>query len=384
MSTKTQTQQTIIIDNGSDSIKAGLGGKDKPDLMVPTVVRKETNTEKNEYYIGEKHETMNKLLDSIYPIERETITHWEEMEMIWSYVLNNLNQNNSLCNIFFPENVCESKASRERKCQIMFETFGVPSIGLGFQPILSLYSVNRTCGVVLDLGHSLSSACFVQNANIDPNSIQYINLGGKDITDYLFQLINKKYNGNYFLQKCDWDIVEELKKEICFVESNYTNTRNQNNDKKAINSNNQNIKIKLSNNKEIEISNGRTKAIEILFNPNLVSLEDEPSISYLIKNSFNNCEFLNKDKILNSIFITGGSSKFSGLVDRLDYELKHILNQNNIKTFSPKDSTISSWVGANKFITYNSPQNSWYTLEYYNENGLYDIHKKFYQKFYRM
>ena len=45
------------------------------------------------------------------------------------------------------------QADRERFTQLLFEQFNVAGLYLGEQGVLSLYSVGKTTGTVIDLGH---------------------------------------------------------------------------------------------------------------------------------------------------------------------------------------------------------------------------------------
>ncbi len=49
--------------------------------------------------------------------------------------------------------MCRLQADREQFTQLLFEQFNVAGLYIGEQGVLSLYSVGKTTGTVIDLGH---------------------------------------------------------------------------------------------------------------------------------------------------------------------------------------------------------------------------------------
>lgn len=49
--------------------------------------------------------------------------------------------------------LCGMQADRERLTQLLFEQFNVAGVFMCEQSILSLYSISKTSGTVVDLGH---------------------------------------------------------------------------------------------------------------------------------------------------------------------------------------------------------------------------------------
>ena len=76
--------QTVVIDNGDGLIKAGFAGSDSPTTVFSTRIGKS----KENTFIGNFKE--NDLMDISYPIERQTIKNWEDMEIIWKYTFDKL------------------------------------------------------------------------------------------------------------------------------------------------------------------------------------------------------------------------------------------------------------------------------------------------------
>ena len=81
---------TIVIDNGSGSIKAGYGNSDTPRSVFPTVIGhpRQANTHsacKSDDYIGDEAVSKRELLDLRYPIQQGCVNNWDDMEKVRSF-----------------------------------------------------------------------------------------------------------------------------------------------------------------------------------------------------------------------------------------------------------------------------------------------------------
>lgn len=86
------TNQPIVIDNGSGTIKAGFAGGNVPKSYFPNFVgrakhqRVMAGTEDVDILIGKRAQELRGLLKIKYPMEHGIVTDWEDMEKIWQYV----------------------------------------------------------------------------------------------------------------------------------------------------------------------------------------------------------------------------------------------------------------------------------------------------------
>lgn len=88
-------EQSIIIDNGSSIIKAGLSGKHQPSVkftsVVGTPIKNKNWPQGVEYkskYIGDDAEKMRRFLNLAYPTESGK-TNWDDMENVWEHLFLN-------------------------------------------------------------------------------------------------------------------------------------------------------------------------------------------------------------------------------------------------------------------------------------------------------
>ena len=71
----------------------------------------------------------------------------------------------------------------------MFENFNVRSMYLAPQELLSLYASARTTGLVLKSGYGITHAIPIDEGYINPQAVKTLNIGGRDLTEYLTKLL---------------------------------------------------------------------------------------------------------------------------------------------------------------------------------------------------
>jgi actin-related protein len=91
--------------------------------------------------------------------------------------------------VLLTEPLLNPSANREQTTLIMFETFNVPAMYLATTAVLSLYSAGRTTGVVLESGDSVTRSVTIYEGHALPHGIQQLDMGGRDVTDYLQVLL---------------------------------------------------------------------------------------------------------------------------------------------------------------------------------------------------
>lgn len=97
----------------------------------------------------------------------------------------------------------------------MFETFNVPALYTSIQAVLSLYASGRTTGIVLDAGDGVSHAVPVYEGFAVTNSIQRIDVAGRDITEYLQTLLRK--TGYIFHTSAEKEVVRHIKEATTYI-----------------------------------------------------------------------------------------------------------------------------------------------------------------------
>lgn len=91
----------------------------------------------------------------------------------------------------------------------------MPALYTSIQAVLSLYASGRTTGIVLDAGDGVSHAVPVYEGFAITNSIQRIDVAGRDITEYLQTLLRK--SGYVFHTSAEKEVVRHIKEAVSYV-----------------------------------------------------------------------------------------------------------------------------------------------------------------------
>ena len=97
--------------------------------------------------------------------------------------------------------------------EFFFESMDVPALFIAPQPLLSMYASGRGTGVVVDVGEGVTTLFPVYDGfSITPH-IQRVDLGGKEMTQYLQLLLRK--SGYIFSTSSEMEVVREIKEACC-------------------------------------------------------------------------------------------------------------------------------------------------------------------------
>lgn len=184
----------IVIDNGSGIMKAGFAGDDAPRAIFPSIVGKpkgmSTHTGGKTVYVGREAQVKCGILHVEHPIEQGNVVSWDGMGKIWDQIFyNELRVAPEEHKVFLTEPPLNPKPDRKKMTALMFEKYSVPSMYMNVQAVLGLYASGRTSGLVLDSGYSATDIVPVYEGYALPHAIQRMDLGGRDLTQYMRKLL---------------------------------------------------------------------------------------------------------------------------------------------------------------------------------------------------
>jgi actin beta/gamma 1 len=369
----------IVLDNGSGLTKNGYAGEDRPRSVWPTIIGYPKYTSimtdvehyTREYYIGEEALNLRGVLRLVYPVEHGMILDWQAMEKIWHFTFyNDLRVNPSEHPILLTEPPLNPRKNREKMAEIMFETFNVPAMYVSMQAVLSLYASGRTTGLVVDSGDGVTHIVPIYEGFALTHAINRVDLGGRDITEYLRRLLRQR--GYSLVSSAEREIVRDIKEKLCYVALEPEKEM-----KLAEKVTEMQKEYVLPDGEKVVIGAERFLAPEVFFNPGVIGMEAAP-IDESIVDSIRKCDVDLRRELYSNIVLSGGSTMFPGLKERLEKEIKELTPEEvDVKIIAPPERQYSVWMGGSILSSLKTFQKLWITNKEYKEQGSSVIHRCF-------
>lgn len=366
----------LVIDNGSGMCKAGFAGDDAPRSVFPSIVGRPKHQdamigiEQEDHLVGDDAQAKRGVLTLRYPIEHGIVTNWEDMEKVWHHAFyNELRVDPEEHPVLLTEAPMNPKANRERMTQIMFENFGVPSMYVSIQAILSLYSAGRTTGCVFDSGDGVSHIVPVYDGFCIPHAIARIDIAGRDMTERMVKLLTER--GYSLFTSAEREIVRDIKETHAYIALDYDHDM-----KKSQESSEVDRFYTMPDEQVITIGNERFRCPEALFQPAMLGKEGD-GIHKETFNTIMKCDIdLRKDLFAN-IVLSGGTTMYPGIAERMTKELNGLTPDGlMVRVVAPPERKYSVWIGGSILTSLNTFQASWITRADYDECGPSIVHRK--------
>ncbi|KAK8899026.1 hypothetical protein M9Y10_001323 [Tritrichomonas musculus] len=367
--------QTIVIDNGSSMSKAGFAGDEEPRSVFPTIVGRPkyvaavAGGQNKDTYVGDEACAKAGVLILKYPIEHGIVTNWDDMEKIWHHTFyNELRVDPAEHPVLLTEAPMNPKANREKMIQLMFETFNVPSFYVGIQSVLSLYSSGRTKGIVLDSGDAVTFTVPIYDGYSLPHAIMRLNFAGRDITVLLQKILEER--GYSFITSAEREIVRDIKEKHAYVALDY-DAELQN----AKSSYECDVSYRLPDGNVITIADERFCCTELLFKPHMNGFEFD-GIDKTLNDSILKCDIDIRKDLYSNIVLSGGSTMFEGLPERIEMEITNLAPSMNVRVLAPPERKYAVWIGGSILASLDSFPQMVITHDEYNDTGPGIVHKK--------
>lgn len=365
-----ETNQPIVIDNGTGVMKAGFAGADKPKAVFRSCVGRTKHMrvmpggalEGSDVFIGPKVEEHRGALKLSYPMEHGTVQNWADMEKIWSHVYSreNLNVVSEEHAVLLTEAPLNPFANREKAAEIFFEGLNVPALFCSIQAILSLYASGRTTGVVLDSGDGVSHVVPVYEGFAIPHAVKRMDIAGRNITAYLQVLLRR--SGRVFNSSGEFELVRQIKENCCVVAFNPVEQEKQ---LQAP------FPYQLPDGSVVDMGPETFRAPELLFKPELIGSESRGVHDALVT-SIMQADIDLRRILFSQMVLAGGSTMFPGFGDRLLNEIrKHALSPKDMKIriAAPPERLFSTWIGGSILASLATFKNMWISKSDYLEHG---------------
>ncbi|CAD8043589.1 unnamed protein product [Paramecium primaurelia] len=359
-----ESHPPVVIENSSCNIRAGIVGEASPRCCFPTRIIKVQDSKAIKFLIGSQIEENQNNNQPCYPIQNGYIIDWEAMEQIWRYIFEvQLKISPSNHPILLTEAPRNSKMNQERMTEIMFENFDVPFLHISNQNVLSLYSLGKTTGVILDSGEGTTYCVPIYEGFQLRHQLSRLDIAGSNCTNYMTQLLKEEFLKMYTPFQRN-QIAKAIKESLCYVALDPIAEEN-----KYLGNTSHNSSYILPDGNKIQIKEQKYQCPEILFNPNKAGYE-LPGIHEITYQSISKSDRDIQQQLYNNIVITGGTTLFPGLQERLLKEIENLVQTpSQTRVIVPPNRLNSTWIGGSILSTLTNFKPFWITKHEYEEFG---------------
>jgi len=262
--------------------------------------------------------------------------------------------------------------NREKMLEIFMDTFQVPAFYVSVQAVLALYSSGRTTGCVYDSGDGVSHTVPVYDGFSLKHAIKRANLAGRELTTYLGDILNE--SGINLTSSAEFDIVRDIKEKKTYVALDYEAEMQA-----FANDKSKETTYELPDGTVVTFGNQQIKCPEVLFKPQLIG-KDFPGMDKMVYNCIQACDIDVRRDLFKNITLSGGSTMFPGINDRLVKEIKAVANASvEVKVIAPNERKFSVWIGGSTLSSLTTFSSMWISKGEYEETGVNIVHRKCFQ-----
>ncbi|KAI8981481.1 actin family [Pilobolus umbonatus] len=354
----------IVIDNGSDTIKAGFGDDDSVHAMFPTVIGRPRDSNAKGCYVGDEVLCKRHMLSIDHPIHNDTVVNWDDMEMIWNHLFTHELHISPLHNSVLLSDMTEGdKKGQQKMSEIMFEVFECKKTCIANKATLALFATGQTTGVVIESGYTQTRVTPLYQTVPIHQSVQTLHIGGLDATNYMASLLTKR--GYDINNPYGHGLANEIKLKFCYSAIDFEGFMK----KKDIQySSKDETGFFLPDNTYLDVQSERIKIPETLFKPSLVQCSEQ-GIHQLVYNAIESCDKKIRNDLYDNIILSGGNTCYAGLNHRLEKEMKK-LTSTSVGVIANSDRRYGVWNGGAVLVNHSSMKDRWITKAEYEENGI--------------
>jgi actin-related protein 2 len=250
-------------------------------------------------------------------MENGIIRNWEDMGHLWDYSLHDrMKIDTRGKKVLLTEPPLNPLANRERMVATMFEKYGFNGVYVAIQAVLALYAQGLSSGVVVDSGDGVTHIVPVYESVVLNHLTRRLDVAGRDVTRNLINLLQRR--GYAFNRTADFETVRQIKEKFSYVSYDLDYDTKLAEETTVLMET-----YELPDGRVIKLGPERFQAPECLFQPHLVDCE-QPGIGELLFNTIQAADLDVRSALYKAVILSGGSSMYPGLPNRLEKELKQL------------------------------------------------------------
>jgi actin-related protein len=216
---------------------------------------------------------------------------------------------------------------RQRLCEILLETHGVPACLFRPQPLLAMYSYSASSGIVVDIGDRIDVAAFDQGFSID-RADSHLRWGGQEITDGMARMLGEL--GHRFFSPVEGYIARLVKERVAFVASSFEEAIIHERELAPSVVDVRRYGIP-DGTKTFTVGSAMFRSTEGLFDPAQWG-KDSPGLHEIVFKAIQSASIDARRALCRSIYLSGGSSMLPGLDERLRREVQALVPASSLVT----------------------------------------------------
>jgi len=337
----------------------GFAGNVEPQYIMPSVIAandlkaagtgvgkaaaEKTGVEDLDFYIGDAalEEKIRTTYQVYYPVKHGQVENWTLMERVWEHCIFKYLRAEPEDHFFLlTEPPLNAPENREYTAEIMFETFNVPGLYIAVQAVLALAAswtsrdvTERTLtGTVIDSGDGVTHVIPVAEGYVIGSSIKHIPLAGRDITQFVQQLMREREKGIPPDQAMD--VAKRVKESYSYVCPDLVKEFGKYDDEpeKWIKQYEGYEPIQKRKFK-VDVGYERFLGPEIFFNPEIFSSDFLTPLPKVVDDCIQSCPIDCRRGLYKNIVLSGGSTMFKDFARRLNRDVKRSVDWRIEKSF---------------------------------------------------
>lgn len=364
----------VVLDVGTRVCKAGFAGESSPRTLFRTVVGLSKvqplmpDVDKD-FFVGNEALRKRGILRLNFPVEHGIVVNWDRLEDVWRHAFLDLGVVSGASHpLMLSEAPLNPRPNRERMVQLAFDTFGAPAVYLCLTSTLALRSTNRTTGVVVSSGESVTHVVPVYEGYALPHAIQRLDVAGRDLTSLLCKMMTER--GYSFTSNSNLDLVRDIKEELMYAALDYAEELRRSEDELE-------STYELPNGPSISLDRERFRCAEALFHPEVIG-HQPIGIHQMVFKAIMSCDDAIRPRLYGGVVLSGGNAMIPGLSSRMVKELTMLAPVGTeIQVVVPsRRADHATWMGGSSLASLPAFQSMWLTRREYDRIGPSAIHQK--------